>query len=266
MTTVDPVGLVGVGELGSVVLRALAAAGRRVVVYDPSPATAAVIAAAGGCAAGSPAEVAAECACVVVAVARLDQVSEVLLADGIYSTIGEGTVVLHSTIDPVSTANLANLAPETSTFIDAPVSFRRTSPPTFLAFVGADAPLDDGIRDVLDSYCHKVVHCGGPGTGQAAKLVNNVMSLGNTAVAAEALTLAEALGVAPETMLAVAQDGSGSSHALATWEQRRTLFTAGPGDDRRRALARKDLEAALHMARTSGVELPLTALSVTRIE
>lgn len=263
-----PVGLIGAGELGSLVLRALTKAGRPVLCFDPSPAAADVIAAAGARSATAVAEVATACEQVLIAVATLDQARTVLLGDdGVYAHLGQGTVILHSTIDPVSSRDLAAQAPDGIRYIDAPVTFRRTTapPPTLLAFVGADGPLPEETRALLDAYCHELVECGPAGAGQAAKLVNNVMSLVNTAVATEALRLAESLGIDPERMRALAMHGSGASNAINTWAQRRTLFVPGPGDDRRRALARKDLLAAIEMGRAGGIELPLTALAVTQV-
>jgi len=111
----------------------------------------------------------------------------------------------------------------------------------------------------MESYCHDIAIVGPVGAGQAAKLANNVMSIVNTAVATEALRLAEAYGIDRDTMIALARKGSGASHALATWEIRKTLFEGEPppGDPNRNT-SRKDLKAAVRTAESMGVRMPLT--------
>lgn len=258
MSESRPIGIVGVGELGGVVARALLAGGRTVIGHDPHPAACVRMAEIGISPVESPAELGRRCAVVLVVVSTADQSRSTIVGpDGVFSTMTTGTVVLHATIDPGASAAIAQERPPRVRFVDAPVSVRRSDPPTFLAFAGAGEPLDSGVLAILSIYCHEVVEVGRVGAGQAVKIANNVMSLANTAVLTEALRLAEAYGIEPARMRELAAQGSGNSHALATWSTRASLYT-GPGDPRRRALARKDLVAALDLAERAGVRLPVT--------
>ena len=121
-------------------------------------------------------------------------------------------------------------------FVDAPVSVRRSDPPTFLAFLGTEEPPGPALRTVLGTYCHEVVEAGPVGASQAVK-------------------------IEPARMRELAARGSGNSHALTTWSTRASLYTE-PGDPRRRALAHKDLAAALDLAERTGVALPVTAAAL----
>ena len=66
---------------------------------------------------------------------------------------------------------------------------------TLLALVGGDAGVLERTADVLRVFCSDVVHIGGPGAGQTAKLVNNMLLWSTIASVVEGLRLAERLGV-----------------------------------------------------------------------
>ena len=69
---------------------------------------------------------------------------------------------------------------------------------------------------VLQAYCRQVVLIGDVGAGQIAKLVNNVMSIMNTLVALEALSIADAAGLDVERVRTIVADsGTGGSRALS---------------------------------------------------
>ncbi|MCE0763550.1 NAD(P)-dependent oxidoreductase [Pseudonocardia kujensis] len=262
MSTSRPIGIVGVGELGTVVANALLGDGRQAIGYDPHPAAVERMTDLGIEPADSPAALGAACDLVIVTVATADQSTAAISGpEGVFTTMVQGTVVLHATIDPATSIAIGKERPSGVTFVDAPVSVRRSDPPTFMAFLGTEAPLDDELRAVLLTYCHQVAEVGAVGAGQVAKIANNVMSLANTAILAEAFRLAQAYDIPTDRMRELAAQGSGNSHALATWTTRASLYTE-PGDPRRRALARKDLVAALALAEQAGFTLPVTAAAL----
>jgi len=251
-------GLIGFGALGTVAGAALKREGYRVMAYDPSPAAQVEMKSLGVDVAAGPAEVGRACDVVAVFVLDADQARAVLLGpDGVFGVMSKGVVLLQSTVGPEAARDIAGRCPVGITFFDAPVTVRRSTPPTFFCLIaGAQAP-DPAIRKLLDSYCHDMAFVGPVGAGQAAKLVNNVMSIVNTAVATEALQLADAFGIDRETMIRLASNGSGSSHALSTWDIRKTLFEGVPADDSR-ITSKKDLSAALQSAGAAGVQMPMT--------
>jgi len=258
------VGIIGFGELGTAAGAALRRNAYRVVGFDPSPEARHRMTDLGVEVAGDPAQVGRDCDVVVVLVVSADQVRAVLTGpNGAFSEMRRGAVLLQSTVGPDVALEMSRACPAHLTFIDAPVTVRRSDPPTFFALVGATGQLSPTIKAVLDCYCHDIALVGPPGAGQAAKLANNVMSLVNTAAAAEALRLAAAYGIDRDAMLALARKGSG---ALNTWPMREGLFGPGPGDRHRRTKSKKDLDAAVTLADAVGVDMPVTRSVIDQLK
>ena len=252
-----PVGVVGLGELGTIVEHGVHGAGYDVLGYDPAVSLSNV-------ATAPLVDIARTCDPVLVAVATDDQARRV--AGELFAAMRSGTLVLHSTVTPRTPRELAANAPAEVSVVDAPVSIHRDGQARpCVAYLGSDSPVPADVARVIGSYCREVIEVGGLGAGQIVKLVNNVMSLVNTAAAAEALRLAAASGVDPDVVRELVQKGSGASHALATWPHRRTLFDGSRGDARRRALAVKDLDAAVGLGAETGAELPLAGLAAHRL-
>jgi 3-hydroxyisobutyrate dehydrogenase-like beta-hydroxyacid dehydrogenase len=115
-----------------------------------------------------------------------------------------------STSDPVSTARLAaELAEAGIDFADAPLS--RTPKEAWEgkldAMVGADPAVFERVRPAIEAWAGKIVHIGGVGDGHRMKLLNNFLSLGYAALYAEALTLAERVGISTATFDSVIRGG-----------------------------------------------------------
>ncbi|WP_349371458.1 NAD(P)-dependent oxidoreductase [Salinarimonas sp.] len=128
-------------------------------------------------------------------------------------------VVDTSTADPLSTRRLQAQAAERGVgFVDAPVSggAKGAAEGRLLAMLGgADADLDRA-EALLAPLTRQVVRCGGPGAGNVAKLVNNLLCAAHLLIAGEALRLGEAAGIDPQALAAVLAAGSGRSAATET--------------------------------------------------
>lgn len=267
MTDPEIVGIIGFGELGAVAGAALKANGRRVLAVDPSARAREHMAELGVEAASGLADLGRRCSHVIVLVADADQTRATLTGpQAIFETMSAGVVILHSTVGPEVSREVARACPPGVAFIDAPVTVRRSTPQTFFALVGAAHEPGPSVRKLLDCYCHDVAYLGPVGAGQAVKLANNVMSLVNTAAAAEALRLAEAYGIDREAMIALAGKGSGASHALATWGAREALFEPGHDHGGHRKMAKKDLALALQSAEAVRLQMPLTTCAIRQIK
>ena len=149
-------------------------------------------------------------------------------------------------------------------FLDAPVSGGATGAAagtlTFMA--GGAAEALEAVRPLLDVMGARVVHCGGAGTGQAAKICNN-MILGTTmAVTCEAFALADRLGLDRATLYDVASTSSGQSWALTTYCPAPGVGPRSPADDDYRPgfaaeMMVKDMGLARDAARTAGAPVPV---------
>jgi 3-hydroxyisobutyrate dehydrogenase-like beta-hydroxyacid dehydrogenase len=122
-----------------------------------------------------------------------------------------GSVVVDSsTSDPVVTAQLAaRLAAQGVAMADAPLSRtpKEAWAGTLDCMVGADPDTFTRIQPVIAAWAGKIVHIGGTGDGHRMKLLNNFVSLGYAAIYAEALTLAQKVGITPQTFDSVIRGG-----------------------------------------------------------
>ncbi|MGA0033554.1 MAG: NAD(P)-binding domain-containing protein, partial [Burkholderiales bacterium] len=153
-----PVGIIGAGLMGTACARRIAAAGRAVIGYDTDPAKSAALAALGGRAAATPAELARACRSVVIAVFNTDQV-EAALADLLAALPADApplTSICVSTCDPDRISALAQRLPSARIrFVEMPVSgtSEQTARGEALGLVGGDPAAADAVKDVLDAIC-----------------------------------------------------------------------------------------------------------------
>jgi hypothetical protein len=162
--------------------------------------------------AASAREVAEASSIVFICVTGSAQVEAVVRgAGGLKEGLRPGSVLVDcSTSDPTSTAGIAaELAAIGVAFADAPLS--RTPKEAWEGkldtMVGAEPAVFERLRPILDTWAGKVVHIGGIGDGHRMKLINNFVSLGYGAIYAEALALAEKVGISAPRFDAVIRNG-----------------------------------------------------------
>ncbi|MGL4727928.1 MAG: NAD(P)-dependent oxidoreductase [Bosea sp. (in: a-proteobacteria)] len=131
--------------------------------------------------------------------------------DGLGTHAKPGTVIVDcSTADPNSTMALAaELKPKGIHFSDAPLGGTpaQAAEGQLSAMIGADADVFARIKPVCETWAQKVVHLGPVGDGHKMKLLNNFVSMGYAAVYAEALTLAQKVGITPQGFDSVVRGG-----------------------------------------------------------
>ncbi|MBK1868350.1 3-hydroxyisobutyrate dehydrogenase [Aestuariivirga sp. YIM B02566] len=150
--------------------------------------------------------------------------------------------------------------------LDAPVSggTAGAAAATLTFMAGGDAEAFERGNPVLAAMGKRIVHCGGPGAGQAAKICNN-MILGISMIAvSEAFVLAEKLGLEAQALYDVASAASGQCWSLTTYCPVPGVGPASPADNGYKpgfaaALMLKDLALAQQAAEASGAATPLGA-------
>ena len=167
----------------------------------------------------TPAELAATADVIGICVWSDDDVREVVAGErGVIAGCRPGTVIaIHSTVLPSTVRELAALAAKTGVrVVDAPVSGgRKVALAGFLTLaVGGDAGALAYCRPVFDAFAGEVVCLGDVGAGQVAKLLNNTLFAANLAVADDAITLGEAMGVDAGALAQFLAAGSGRSYGL----------------------------------------------------
>lgn len=150
--------------------------------------------------------------------------------------------------------------------LDAPVSggTAGAAAATLTFMAGGDVEAFERGNPVLAAMGKRIVHCGGPGAGQAAKICNN-MILGISMIAvSEAFVLAEKLGLEAQALYDVASAASGQCWSLTTYCPVPGVGPASPADNGYKpgfaaALMLKDLALAQQAAEASGAATPLGA-------
>jgi putative dehydrogenase len=258
-----PIGVVGVGNMGLAMVLRLIDCGHRVVVRDIRPEAEASALAAGASTAPDCAALAGRCDLLIVAVVDATQCDAVLFGDG--GAHGgltlQSTVMVCSTIGPHDVQALAErLGRLNVPCIDAPMSGgpARARDGTMSLMVACAGSVFARHEPVLRELSSRLVRLGGRiGDGARTKLVNNLLAGVNLAAAAEALALAERLGLDARRTLQVFEQSSAQS-----WIGSDRLPRALAGDFEPRAhtsLLAKDTTLAMAMARDAGLQPVLGA-------
>lgn len=255
------IGLIGLGAMGLPIGRRLVSSGYRVVVVSHrNTAPAEELQALGSQRAKRPADLPELCDIVLTSLPDVPQVEEVLFGEGglVSRERGTGRTKLFidtSTITPsAAQEHHARLADVGIAALDAPVSGgpARAADGTLTIMVGGDADAVERGRGLLEVVGKHIVHTGGPGTGQAVKLVNQLIISVVMVANAEALSLGVKAGVPLETMMDVIGTSSGSNYLMREWMPR-TLFSGDLAGGFALDLLQKDLGAALSWAKELGV-------------
>jgi len=252
------VGVIGVGNMGSAMALRLLERGHRVVVRDIRPEAQAAAVAAGAAAVPDCAALARRCGLTIVAVVDAAQCEAVLFGDqGAHQGLHDAAaVMICSTIAPHDVVSLAaRLAGLKVPCIDAPMSGgpSRARDGTMSLMVACADAVFLRHEPVLRDVSSRLVRLGERiGDGARTKLVNNLLAGVNLAAAAEALALAERLGLDARRTLQVFEQSSAQS-----WIGSDRLARALAGDFEPRAhtsLLAKDTALAVAMAASAGLQ------------
>ncbi len=211
--TQETVGFIGLGLMGHGMAKNLVDKGYALSIYARKPGDAVTdLQQRGATLRGSVADVAEHASVVFLCVTGSKDVEAIIRGpQGLKSGLKAGSVVVDcSTSDPVSTTALAaELATIGVHLVDAPLSRtpKEAWAGTLDTMVGAELAVFQRIAPLLQTWAGRIVHVGAPGTGHRMKLVNNFVSLGYAALYAEALTLAQAVGITPTMFDAVIRNG-----------------------------------------------------------
>jgi 3-hydroxyisobutyrate dehydrogenase-like beta-hydroxyacid dehydrogenase len=212
------VGFIGLGSQGGPMARRIVDAGYPTTLWARRRATLEPYADTAAKTAGSPAELAADSDLVCLCVVGDTDIEQVTGGEnGVLSTLKPGSVIaVHSTVHPDTVRAVAREAARHDvSVVDAPVSGGgpAAAEGRLLVMVGGDAAVVERCRPVFETYADPVVHLGELGSGQTAKLLNNLLFTANAGTAASALALGEALGVSPQRLTEVISRSSGGSFA-----------------------------------------------------
>jgi 3-hydroxyisobutyrate dehydrogenase-like beta-hydroxyacid dehydrogenase len=142
-------------------------------------------------------------------------------------------------------------------FADAPVARTREAAEagTLSVMVGGAERTFTRLKPLLACFADEITFCGGPGAGQAMKIVNNMVLFQNVVALAEALALIKHAGLDLKLAFEVLAKGSADSFALRNHGMKAMLPDAYPQRAFSVEYALKDIRYALQFGREAGLEL-----------
>jgi 3-hydroxyisobutyrate dehydrogenase-like beta-hydroxyacid dehydrogenase len=251
------VAFLGLGCLGQPMAANLLRAGVHLTVHNRTRVKEEALAAEGAQRAATPAAAVAEAEVVMLCLSDDAAVVEVLAA----APLRPGALVIDtSTIGPATSRRLAQQLQEQGVaYLDAPVTggTEGAKAGTLSVLVGGGAADLERARPLLEVIGRSISHFGPVGCGQEAKAVNQVLVAGSYAAVAEALALAQRLGLPQAELVEALRQGAAGSWALEHRSRQMIENTYPLGF--RLALHHKDLTIALEAAAGKQLDLPITA-------
>ena len=258
----EKIGFIGLGIMGKPMAKNLINAGYDLTVYDIFPDPVEELVEAGATGAGSCAEVASATDIVITMVQDGPQAKQAILGEGgIIQGASEGDLVVDmSSIAPGVSQELgAGLAEKNINFLDAPVSGGEPFAISgdLAIMVGGGAGDFERAKPLFDVVGKSAVLCGAHGAGNVTKLANQIVVGANIHGLAEALVLATAAGVNPQTVFEAIQGGLAGSNVMNAKAPMMISRNFEPGF--RIELHYKDINNAMETARALNVPLQVTA-------
>lgn len=211
--TTETVGFIGLGLMGHGMAKNLVDKGNALSIYARKTGDAtADLQQRGATLRASATEVAQNASVIFLCVTGSKDVEAIVRGpQGLKAGLKPGSIVVDcSTSDPVSTNALqSELQAIGVHLVDAPLSRtpKEAWAGTLDTMVGAEPEVFARVHPLLQTFAGRIVHLGGPGTGHRMKLINNFVSLGYAALYAEALTVAQAVGITPHMFDSVIRGG-----------------------------------------------------------
>ena len=252
------VGFVGLGRMGAHMVRNLARSGHDVTLWNRTRNKAEALASELNCAVADSPRALSDAVHVVVTMLADDPSSKAVHAgeDGLFAGSTE-TFIEMGTMSPDHIAWLAQRAPAGARVIDAPVSGATQAAADAQLLIMAGCAPDEAatLSALFDAMGKQTIYLGETGRGAVMKLSVNALIHGINQTLAEAMTLAEAAGIEPDAAFDVIEASAACAPML---KYRRPIYLDEAAHDVTFtvALARKDMEVTVDLARKLGTDMP----------
>jgi 2-hydroxy-3-oxopropionate reductase len=259
---------IGLGNMGTPMVRHLIAAGHTVRAYVRRPEAADNARAIGAEPVGTPAEAARDAEVIFTNVTSTADVEAVLLGpDGVIHGAPPGAVCIdHSTISAVATRRIAaELEAAGLEFLDAPVSggTMGAQKATLSIMVGGKAEVLERVRPLLQVLGTTITYIGAAGSGQVAKACNQIVQVINIQGIAEAMLFAREQGTDPARVLDAIRPGFAGSRMLDMMGPKMAERNFAAGIEAR--LHDKDFGLVREIAHELGLQMPAMELVASQL-
>src|SRR5712692_2902647 len=261
------IGFIGLGNMGLPMAQNLIKAAHAVSGFDVSEYATERLATGGGTRASSVSDACKDVEIVITMLPAGEQVRDVYLGDdGVLAAAPAGALLIDcSTIDVETARDVAQVAEGRGlAMLDAPVSggVAGAQAATLTFMVGGPDAAFERARPVLEAMGKTIVHAGGAGNGQAAKICNNMVLGASMIVVSEAFLLAEKLGLDAQKLFDISSKSSGQCWSMTAYCPVPGPVPSSPANRGYRpgfaaAMMLKDLLLAGEAADAAGLDLPL---------
>jgi 3-hydroxyisobutyrate dehydrogenase len=259
------IAFIGLGVMGGPIARHLGKAGHEMTVYNRSSAKADKwVGEHGGRKAASPAEAAKDADFVVSCVGTDDDLASITLGrDGVFQAMAKGSCFIdHTTVSARIARQLAVEAKGRGIHcVDAPVTGGQAGAEngTLAIMCGGTEAAVAAATTIIHAYSKRIVHVGGPGDGQTAKMANQICIAGVLQGLSEAMHFAQCAELDLDKVFDAISGGAAQS-----WQMDNRWATMARGEfDFGFAVdwMRKDLGLAIDEARANGASIPIAAMT-----
>jgi len=267
----ETIGFIGLGNMGGPMAKNLLDAGHKLVVHDVFREAVVDLKELGAATAATPREIASTASVIITMLPSSPNVKEVYCGEnGILSTVKPGSLLIDtSTIEPAVAQEVCELVRDKeSRFLDAPVSGGVTAAKgaTLTFMVGGEEAGYEQAEQILKNMGKNVIHTGPSGTGQAAKICNNLLLAVSMIGVSEASNLAIRLGLEPEMIAKVINSSSGRCWSSDTYNPCPGIIEGIPSSNNYQGgfasqLMAKDLGLAQNAATVTKTPTPLGSLA-----
>ncbi|XP_037119175.1 3-hydroxyisobutyrate dehydrogenase a isoform X1 [Syngnathus acus] len=271
MASKTPIGFIGLGNMGSPMAKNLLKNGYPVIATDVFPESCKELRDLGAQVVDSPAEVAEKADRIFTMLPSSPNVIEVYTGpNGILKKVKKGTLLIDSsTIDPAVSKEMALAAEKMgAVFMDAPVSggVGAASLAKLTFMVGGAKEEYNAAQELLTCMGANVIYCGQVGTGQAAKICNNMLLAIGMIGTAETMNLGIRLGLDPKLLAKILNMSSGRCWASDSYNPVPGVMEGVPSANNYQGgfgttLMAKDLGLAQNTATNTKTSIPLGSLA-----
>jgi 3-hydroxyisobutyrate dehydrogenase-like beta-hydroxyacid dehydrogenase len=260
------IAILGTGHMGRAIGARLLEKGHSVVAWNRTPGRTAELERLGASSAKSAAEAAQDADGVLTLLTADEAVRSVAFEGRVLSSLRPGAVLVDmSTVSPETSRGLGRSTPG-GRFVDAPIlgGPEATRAGRAKLLLGGDRDVVDGLDSLWQDIAADYYYCGSNGSATTLKLLSNLMLVGGTALLAEAIVAAQRNGIDDETLKRVFKQ----SPAIAPGVQVRfDDILAGDHDGWWTIhLAQKDMSLALHLGRSTNLQLPVAEATVGALD
>jgi len=259
------IAFIGLGHMGGGMAPNLVKAGHEVRAFDLSEEALSKACEQGCGRAGSTEEAVTDAEVVVTMLPAAKHVLDVYRSEVFGNAPTSALLIDCSTIDVASARTIEEEAQAKGyEMVDAPVSggIAAAAGGTLAFMIGGSDEAFAKAKPFIEPMAKAVIHAGGPGAGQAAKICNNMILGATMVVTCEAFVLAQKLGLDPQVFFEISSQASGQSWSMTTYCPVPGVGPKTPADNDYEggfaaALMLKDLKLALEAAEQAGVEVEM---------